>query len=121
MSEDRFNEIEAKLGVLNKIVTLGYSLLFGAFCLGCWATLLEIRTQGAQKAIEELKTESTEITNWRYEINGSRYTAVDHNRFAVENSAQHTLADKRLTRLEDGAAEIKKSLDRIETRLQTKP
>lgn len=120
MSAERLDELEAKLGILDKIVKVGWALLIGAFGLGAWATLLEIRTQGAQKAIELLQTDASMLVNWRSESNGNRYTSGEHAKFATEINASFNGHDKRITRLEDTSIAIQKSLDRIESKLQTK-
>lgn len=120
MSDERLDQLEAKLGILDKIVKLGWALLFGAFGLGAWATLLEIRTQGASRAIEILQSDTTSLVNWRSETNGNRYTSVDHLKFATEMQGAINGHDKRITRVEDSIEQVKKSLDRIENKLQTK-
>lgn len=96
MSEDRLQELENKLGILNKIVQLGWALIVGAFTLGAWVTLLEIRTQAASVQIERLARDMD----------------------ASEKLVTHD--DKRITRLEDTTVDIKKALDRIESKLQTR-
>jgi len=83
MSQDRLDELESKLSILDKIVKLGWALLIGAFGLGAWATLLEIRTQGAQRSIELLQTDTSMLVNWRSEANGNRYTSTDHSKYAM--------------------------------------
>lgn len=120
MSEDRFAAIESQLGILKNLVAIGWALLVGAFCLGAWTTLLEIRVQGASTNIEKLTNTTETIKTWHHESNGNRYTSSDHVKFANEIMAINSLADKRITRLEDNFSEMKKSLDRIEQKLQTK-
>lgn len=120
MSEDRFTAIESQLVILKNLVAIGWALLVGAFCIGAWTTLLEIRVQSASAEIERLTTTTDTIRTWHHETNGNRYTSTDHVKFANEIMAVNSTSDKRITRLEDSTAEIKKSLDRIENKLQTK-
>jgi len=120
MSEDRFAAIESQLGILKNLVAIGWALLVGAFCIGAWTTLLEIRVQGASTNIEKLTATTETIKAWHHETNGNRYTSSDHVKFANEIMTINATADKRITRLEDSSVEIKKALDRIEQKLQTR-
>tara|TARA_R110000868_G_scaffold135821_1_gene348435 strand:+ start:108 stop:470 length:363 start_codon:yes stop_codon:yes gene_type:complete len=120
MSEDRLEAIENQLSILKNLVGLGWCILGGAFGLGCWSTLLEIRTQAAGLDIAELKREASITSQFRAESNGGKYTTSDHLRYVAEVSTTINGADKRITRLEDTTSDIKKSLDRIESKLQTK-
>lgn len=119
MSEDRLAELETKLGILDKIVRLGWALIAGAFAMGAWVTLLEIRSQAMSHSVDRLNGNMEQVNLWKAEANGNRYTSTDHTRYANEVQSTINMADKRLTRLEDAGVEIKKALDRIETKLQT--
>jgi len=119
MSEDRLAELEAKLGILDKIVKLGWALICGAFMIGCWVSILEIRSRAMSVQVERLTGNMEQVNLWKAEANGNRYTSPDHNRYAAEVQTTMNIADKRITRLEDSSVEIKKALDRIEVKLQT--
>jgi len=93
------DKVEQRLSILDKVVKIGWALLFGAFVIGGWVATLESRTQAASAAIEALEAHHAKLN---YEVIG------------VHN--QH---DKRITRLEDALVLIAKSLDRIENKLQT--
>lgn len=121
MSNDRLDEFESRLNILDKIVKLGWALIFGAFALGAWATLLEIRTQATQRDVDIMKSESSDFVAWRAEANGNRYTSTDHMKYASDVSTSLNGHDKRLTRLEDSILATQKALDRIENKLQTAP
>ena len=113
MSEERIQTLEQKLAILDKIVKLGWALLAGAFALGAWATLLEIRTQAAGKSIDLLVSNQNAVLTWKAGLQASQFTAQEHNKYATEVQSNMNTQDKRLTRVEDGLISIKESLHEI--------
>jgi hypothetical protein len=119
-------DLETKLQVLSKLVTLGWTLLTGAFILGVWVATLELRTETAGKNIESVnataKMNNTliqEINLWRASTEANRWTIQQQTTSMLPIYDSMNAHDKRIQRLEDGQISISKALDRIENKLGT--
>lgn len=113
-------QFESRLKILDLVVKLGWALLFGAFCLGVWASTLEFRLQEVHAQADHTEANAEGLMMWKAETNGNRYTSTEASKDKSLMLEMINIQDKRLARVEDIVTRMDKSLERIEVKLQTK-
>lgn len=119
MSDEQIASIETKLNILNKVVKLGWALIVGAFVIGAWVTVLELRTHDNTHNITALKSNMQDVILWKTATDANQYTSKEHNTFATEIHSALNATNVRITRLEDIAVDTKEILKKLSTNQTT--
>lgn len=67
---------------------------------------------------KEISKNITDIREWRAEMTGSRFTAMDAGRLTISLQEQLAQHDKRITRVEDTLSRVDQTLSRIDSKLK---
>ena len=110
---ERLTDMNGLINNVRKIVPVLWILVAGAFALGGWVTVLQSKISTHDQITVENARAITEFALWKERTESSRFTTQD----GMKLMELVNLQDKRLTRTEDTTEQIKKSLDRIESKL----
>ncbi len=111
---------ESKIAMAERMMKLLWALLIGAFLMGGWVTTIELRTQSTAKVVLTHQTRISEIDLWKERAEANRWTIQQQTEAMKVISDTQNLTERRLQRLEDTIGNINKTLDRIESKLQSK-
>jgi len=128
MSEEMVAHFEAKLKSLDIMIKMGVAVLAFVFGLGVWVSTQEWRMGSVSNYVDRLDKEFRdhgtvlqEFKEWRAGTDANRFTSQDYAKASMQFQDALLTHDKRLTRTEDSVARIEKGIDRLETKLGTKP
>lgn len=118
MSNGEEKTFVERLDTMSKLVTLIKVMLGGAFAVGLWVATLEYRHRTAEKHVG-INTEALrDIVLWKERTEANRFDAKAANELANNFSNRANAQDLRMQKIESGQDEMKRLLEKIDSKLQ---
>lgn len=121
----QFQRMDQVLSSVKKLFIMVWVLVSGAFSLGVYATILDIRTRNTEEVTKKNQADLHNYDIWRAGVDANRFDTSDGLRLSQEHTmverhlSENLIAqDKRLQRVEDTLISVKETLGRIEKKLE---